>query len=280
MLAYPIGNNNYCQVKGCKKNNMKNILFVLPFFIFPLFANQVSFIAPNDFGIAEKIKDLSSVASPNWREVAEKNRTLNLHKLHGEDLTFALHDISLKYAGTNSLDTSNVPLNKLNEIVEASFRGGINTEAYAWGLLRNFLTSDKKVSDPTTASKILSCIDKNLAGVAPKDKKGEVVSFTPYWRITSFRSGSYKTLLPCDGFFESEWSYSMGECTYNLRTSAKKIDCQIGIALFLKVYNITVNGEDVDFNSTKFTAIPNKDGIAKIRIFYSWTGKKKTKAKK
>ena len=76
---------------------MKNILFVLPFFTFPLFANQVSFIAPNDFGIADKIKDLSSVVGPNWREVAEQNRTLNLHKLHGEDLTFAIRDITLKY---------------------------------------------------------------------------------------------------------------------------------------------------------------------------------------
>jgi hypothetical protein len=254
-------------------------IFVFSILTLPVFATQISFIAPNDFGINDKIKDLSSVVGPSWREVAEKNRTLNLHKLHGEDLTFALHDISLKYAGTNSLDTSNVPLNELNEIVEASFRGGINTEAYAWALLRNFLTSDKKVSDPTTASKILSCIDKNLAGVTPKDNKGDVISFDPYWRITSFRSGSYKTVLPCDGFFESKWSYSLGECSYDLRTSAKRIDCHIGIALFMKVYNVTVNGKDVDFNSTKFTAIPDKDGVAKIKIIYSWTGKKKQKVK-
>jgi hypothetical protein len=71
----------------------------------------------------------------------------------------------------------------------------------------------------------------------------------------------------------------MGECSYDLRTSAKRIDCHIGIALFMKVYNVTVNGKDVDFNSTKFTAIPDKDGVAKIKIIYSWTGKKKQKAK-
>ena len=254
-------------------------VFIVSVLAIHLFAFSPSFFAPYDFGVADRLKSLSSAAGPGWREESEKNRSLDLHKRYGDDLTLAVQDISLKYAGTNSLDTSKVPLYELGEIVEASFRGGINTESYAWALLRNFFKSDIKVTDTVVAAKILASIDKNLAGVTPKDSKGETVYYAPYWRITPFQSGSYRTPLPGNGYFESKWSYSMGECSYDVRTSAKRIDCKIGIALFLKVYNVTVNGEDVDFNSSSFTAIPDINGVAKIKIHYSWTGKKKKKAK-
>ena len=197
-------------------------------------ARSPSFSAPNDFGIGSKIRSLAAVAGPDWREIAEKNRTTGLHKLGGYDLVLALRDDVRKYAGSNALDMSKVPLSELGEIAEAAFRGGLNTEPYGWALWRSFFSSDAKVSDRATAAKLLAGFDRGLAGVVPKD--ANVVSFSPSWKITSFQTGKYRTTLPGGGYFESAWSYSMGQCAYDILTSAKEIRCQIKLALGIRVY--------------------------------------------
>ena len=236
-----------------------------------------SFSAPNDFGIAPKIRSLAAVAGPDWREIAEKNRTTGLHKLGDHDLVLALRDVSRKYAGSNALDVGKVPLDELGEIAEAAFRGGLDTEPYGWALWRSFFSSDAKVSDRATAAKLLAGFDRGLAGVVPKD--ANVVSFSPSWKITSFQTGKYRTTLPGGGYFESAWSYSMGQCAYDIFTSAKEIRCQIKLALGIRVYTVTVNGEDVDFNGSTFTAIPDKDGVARIKVYYLWAGSPKKRKK-
>ena len=140
--------------------------------------------------------------------------------------------------------------------------------------------SDAKVSDPVTAARLLAGFERGLAGVLPDDSKGECVTFSPCWKITSFQSGVYNTTLPGGGYFDSAWSNSMGSCSYDLRTSAKKVKCRIRLHYCIMVYDVMVNGEDVDFNGGTFTAIPDADGVARILIGYSWTGNQKKKAQK
>ena len=256
------------------------LLFGLAFLI-PCAASAAaaspSFSAPNDFGVAAKIGSLAAVAGPDWREIAEKNRTTGLHKLGGGDLTFALRNVALKYAGSNALDMRNIPLAELGEIAEAAFRGGLDTEGYGWALWRSFFSSGARVSDPVVAAKILAGFDRGLAGVVPKDT--DVVSFSPCWKVTSFQTGQYRTSLPGGGYFESAWSHGMGQCAYDIFTSAKEIRCHIRLALGIRVYNVTVNGEDVDFNGSSFTAIPDKGGTARIKIYYLWAGSPKKRKK-
>lgn len=240
-------------------------------------AASPSFSAPNDFGAAAKIRSLAAVAGPDWREVAEKNRTTGLHKLGGDDLTLALKNLSLKYAGSNALDMRNVPIAELGEIAEAAFRGGLNTEGYGWGLLRWFLSSDVRTTDPVVAARILAGFDRGLAGVVPKD--ADVVSFSPCWKVTSFQTGKYRTTLPGGGYFESAWSHGMGQCAYDIFTSAKEIKCRVKLVLGIRVYNVTVNGEDVDFDGGAFTAIPDKVGVARIKIYHLWAGSPKKRKK-
>ena len=243
-------------------------------------AQRPSFESPNDFGVGRKIKALVAKAGDDWREVAERNRSTRLHKLQGDSLTRALQEMSRRYFGSDALDMGKVPLAELGEIAEAAFRGGLYTESYGWALFRWFMMSDAKVSDPVTAARLLAGFERGLAGVLPDDSKGECVTFSPCWKITSFQSGAYNTTLPGGGYFDSAWSNSMGSCSYDLRTSAKKVKCRIKLHYCIMVYDVMVNGEDVDFNGGAFTAIPDADGVARIRIGYSWTGNQKKKAQK
>jgi len=68
-------------------------------------------------------------------------------------------------------------LAELGEITEAAFRGGFETDAYGWALVRGLALSDGKVSDPVTAAKLLAGIDCGLAGVVPCGWNGETVAF-------------------------------------------------------------------------------------------------------
>lgn len=238
-----------------------------------------SFYAPNDFGVAAKIDALAAMAGQDWREAAEKNRTTGLEKLSNDSLISALQDAAAKHFGSDSLDMGRVPLAELGEIAEAAFRGGLYTESYGWALFRWFMMSNAKVSDSLTAARLLSGFDRGLAGVVPKDARGEVVSFSPCWKVTSFQTGMYRTTLPGDGYFESSWSNSMGSCSYDLRTSAKEVRCNIKLHYCIRVYEVLVNGEDVDFNGSTFTAVPDNDGVARIKINYSWTGSQKIRKK-
>ena len=244
-----------------------------------------SFHSPGDtIRMGARIKALADVAGADWREIAERNRTTGLHELDGRQLKSAVQKKAAAFTGTGALDTGKVPLAELGEITEAAFRGGFETDAYGWALVRGLALSDGKVSDPVTAAKLLAGIDCGLAGVVPCGWNGETVAYAPRWILSSFQTGDYKTTLPGGGYFESSWSNSMGSCSYVVRTSAKRLDCCIRLPYALNVYNVAVNGEDVasttaDFTSS-FTAVPDRDGVARIDIYYIWAGGPKKVAKK
>jgi len=231
-----------------------------------------SFHAPNDFGIERRLKALAAKAGPDWREVAEKNRTTGLEKLWGAYLENALSETTRKYVDPDTQSVGNVPLSELGEIAEAAFRGGLRTGGYGWALWHNFMTSNDRVDDSVTAAKLLAGFDRGLAGVVPKDAAGERIVFSPQWSLASFQTGLYRTSLPGGGYFESSWSNSMGCCTYELRTSAKMVSCRIRFSSGCVPYSVDANGEEVDFSGNAFDIEPDKDGIARISIGYIWAG--------
>ena len=233
--------------------------------------------ASGDFGIDRALQRLAAVAPADWREVAERNRVTGLEKLNGADLRIALAGIADKYADPATQSIGNVPLSEMGEIAEAAFRGKIHTDGFGWALLKSFVMSNVKVDDPVVAAKLLVGFDRGLAGVSPVRGKGERISFSPRWIITPFRSGKYRTTLPGGGFFESEWTNNMGSCKYNLRTSAKKIDCCIKGITGVPIYSVHVNGRDVDFKGHSFLAETDGNGVADILVTYSWTGRVRQK---
>lgn len=235
------------------------------------------FETPNDFGIGPGLAKLAAKAGAGWREVAEKSRTTGLERLRGEDLVLALQEMSRRYYGSDALDMAKVPSAEIGEIAEAALRGGMRTEAYGWGLLRWFFTTGARIPDSEAAARLLAGFERGLAGVVPDDARGESVTFSPLWKVTPFQTGLYRTMLPGGGYFDSAWSNSMGSCSYNLKTSAKKVECRIALQLGIRIYNVMVNGLDVDFNGGAFTAFPDSDGAAEIRIDYLWSGSPKKK---
>ena len=243
-------------------------------------AQRPSFAAPNDFGVGVGLATLAAKAGGDWREMAEASRSTGLHKLQGDDLIRALHGMSGTYFGTDALDMGKVPLAELGEMAEAAFRGGLYTESYGWALLRWFFMSGAQPRDSVTAARLLAGFERGLAGVVPDDAKGESVTFSPRWKLTSFQTGLYRTTLPGGGYFDSAWSNSMGSCSYDLRTSAKAVKCCIAFQLGVRVYNVTVNGQDVDFDGGAFTVLPGADGVAEVRIDYIWVGSPKKKPRK
>ena len=243
-------------------------------------AQRPSFSAPDDFGVGVGLATLAAKAGGDWRKVAEGSRSTGLHKLQGDDLIRALHGMSRKYFGTDALDMGNVPLAELGEMAEAAFRGGLYTESYGWALLWWFFASGAQPQDSATAARILAAFERGLAGVVPDDAKGENVTFSPRWKLAPFQTGLYRTTLPGGGYFDSAWSNSMGSCSCDLKTSAKAVKCRIALPLGIRVYNVTVNGEDVDFEGGAFTALPDVNGAAEVRIEYLWAGSPKKKARK
>ena len=242
-----------------------------------------SFEAPNDFGIDRGLKALAAKAGENWREVAEQNRTTGLEGLGGEPLRIALFETTRKYVDSGTQSVGGVPLDELGEIAEAAFRGGTSSEGYGWTLLKSAFARESKVCDSVTAAKLLAGFDRGLAGVVPKDANGERVAFSPFWILTPFQTGTYRTSLPGGGYFESSWSNSLGSCTYDLRTSAKKVSCNIRLALGVSPHSVDANGEAVDFYGSSFDVEPDNDGVAHVVVKYLWAGtprKNKGKAAK
>lgn len=238
---------------------------------------------PHFVGKAERIGELARIAGPDWREVAEKNRTTGLEKLYGGALAIALAKKVDTYIDPRTQSVGKVPLAELGEIAEAAFRGGVHTDGLGWALWKNFFLSNVKVDDPVTAARLLAGFDRGLAGVVPKDANGDCVAFSPCWILTPFQTGTYRTTLPGGGYFESAWSNSMGSCTYELRTSAKKITCRIRYSFGLSLYGVDANGEEVDLSGGEFEVEPDKNGCVQIIVKYLWAGsprKNKGKAAK
>ena len=213
------------------------------------------FETPNDFGIGPGLAKLAAKAGAGWQ----------------------VQEMSRRYYGSDALDMAKVPSAEIGEIAEAALRGGMRTEAYGWGLLRWFFMTGARIPDSEAAARLLAGFERGLAGVVPDDARGESVTFSPLWKVTPFQTGLYRTMLPGGGYFDSAWSNSMGSCSYNLKTSAKKVECRIALQLGIRIYNVMVNGLDVDFNGGAFTAFPDSDGAAEIRIDYLWSGSPKKK---
>ena len=81
-----------------------------------------SFDSPTIPHCGEKIKALAALAGPDWRAVAEKNRTTGLERLSWGPLKDALVEKMQKYADKETGDVGGEPLDEMPEIAEATFR--------------------------------------------------------------------------------------------------------------------------------------------------------------
>ena len=70
----------------------------------------------------EKIKALAALAGPDWRAVAEKNRTTGLERLSWSPLKDALVEKMQKYADKETGDVGGESLDEMPEIAEAALR--------------------------------------------------------------------------------------------------------------------------------------------------------------
>ena len=227
---------------------VRTAALVLVFFAADIYAAQSpSFEAPNDFGIDRSLKALAAKAGENWREVAEKNRTTGLEKLSWGPLTTALIEKMQKYADRETGDVGGEPLDEVGEIAEAAFRAEGFCFTYGLALWRYFFEKGKPVRDKVTAAKLLNGFERSVAGVVPMDDKGEKVEFSPRWLLTHCQYGRYKTSLPSGGSFESSWSNCNKRISFDIKTTAKTLDCHVTPAAFMGFYYVLVNGKHINF---------------------------------
>lgn len=219
-------------------------------------------------GKSGRISELAKVAGPDWREVAEKNRTTGLEKLSWGPLTTALIEKMQKYADKETGDVGGEPIDEVGEIAEASFRASDFCFTYGLALWRHFFEKGRPVRDKVTAAKLLNGFERGVAGVVPMDAKGEKVEFSPHWLLTHCQYGRYKTLLPGGGSFEQSWSNNNKRISFDIKTTAKTLDCHVRPAAFMGFYKVWVNGKEVDFKrSTKgCNFVVNLDGGNPVHI--------------
>ena len=198
-------------------------------------------------GKSGRIDELAKVAGPDWREVAEKNRTTGLEKLSWGPLTTALIEKMQKYADKETGDVGGEPIDEVGEIAEASFRASDFCFTYGLALWRHFFEKGKPVRDKVTAAKLLNGFERGVAGVVPMDATGEKVGFAPRWMLTHCQYGRYKTALPGGGSFEQSWSNNNKRISFDIKTTAKTLDCHVTPAAFMGFYYVLVNGKHINF---------------------------------
>ena len=241
-----------------------------------LAAELPSFDVPTIPGCGEKIKALADVAGPDWREVAEKNRTTGLEKLSWGPLKDALVEKMQKYADKETGDVGGEPIDEVGEIAEAALRSENFAYPYGIALWRHFFMYGKPVRDKVTAAKLLNGFERSLPGIVPIDDKGEKVEFSPRWLLTHCKWGTYKTMLPDGGYFESSWTNSSQKLVFDIKTSAKTLECHVRPAYVFGFRKVTVNGKDVDFGRSmrgcNFVANPDDSGVVHMELFnsFSW----------
>ena len=222
----------------------------------------------------EKIKALAALAGPDWRAVAEKNRTTGLERLSWGPLKDALVEKMQKDADKETGDVGGEPLDEMPEIAEAALRSENFAYPYGIALWRHFFIYSKPVRDQVTAAKLLNGFERSLPGIVPMDDKGEKVEFSPRWLLTHCKWGTYKTTLPCGGHFESSWTNSSQKLVFDIKTSAKTLECHVRPAYIFGFRKVTVNGRDVDFGkSTRgcdFAANPDDSGVVHMELFNSF----------
>lgn len=219
-------------------------------------------------GKSGRISELAKVAGPDWRDVAEKNRTTGLENLSFGPLKAALIDKMQKYADRESGDVGGEPLDEVGEIAEAAFRAEGFCFTYGLALWRHFFEKGKPVRDKVTAAKLLNGFERSVAGIVPMDDKGEKVEFSPRWLLTHCQYGRYKTSLPGGGSFESSWSNNNKRISFDIKTTAKTLDCHVTPAAFMGFYKVWVNGKEVDFkrSSKGCDFVVNTDGGNPVHI--------------
>jgi len=233
------------------------------------YADTPSLAVPYNPRCEAKIKALAAIAGPDWREVAEKNRKPELKYLSKAQIIALMQ----KYADKETGDVGGEPLDEMPEIAEASFRAGDFCYPYGTALWRHFFNNKVSVRDKVTAAKLLNGFERTFAGVVPMDDKGEKIEFSPRWLATHFKYGKYSTPLPDGGFFESTWTNCSRSIAFDIRTSAKTLDCHVMPAAFFAIRKVNVNGKDVEFgHSVKgcdFAAEPDDKGVVRIELFHS-----------
>jgi len=217
-------------------------------------------------GRSERISELAKVAGPDWREIAEKNRKPELRRLAGG--ADAIIATMQKYADKETGDVGGEPLDEVGEIAEAAFNTSVFCYCYGLALWRHFFEKDKPVRDKVTAAKLLNGFEHSVAGIVPMDATGEKVEFSPRWLLTHCQYGRYKTSLPGGGYFESSWSNCSKRISFDVKTTAKTLDCHVAPAALMGFYKVWVNGKEVDFkrSSKGCDFVVNTDGGNPVHI--------------
>lgn len=230
----------------------------------PLPSFEASYLADKP----DRIGELAKIAGSDWRDVAEKNRTTGLENLSFGPLKAALIDKMQKYADRESGDVGGEPLDEVGEIAEAAFRAEGFCFTYGLALWRHFFEKGKPVRDKVTAAKLLNGFERSVAGIVPMDDKGEKVEFSPRWLLTHCQYGRYKTSLPGGGSFESSWSNSYQRIVFDIKTSARTLECHVTPAIYSAFNAVIVDGKGVAFGHSGKGCdfVINTDGNKRVHI--------------